>query len=107
MRHGFDADHLATIDGLTRANLHHRPALARYCGTLFSLGHGAVVMLIALSVSLLAGRWHVPEWFGPVKKRAMGLPWGLAETTPVVNTPVRMSPSGRVTSNTFMPVSSP
>ncbi len=66
MRHGFDADHLATIDGLTRANLRHRPALARYCGTLFSLGHGAVVMLIALSVSLLAGRWHVPEWFGPV-----------------------------------------
>jgi len=48
-----------------------------------------------------------PEWFGPVKKRAMGLPWGLAETTPVVNTPVRVSPSGRVTSNTFMPVSSP
>jgi len=52
-------------------------------------------------------RMFSPEWFGPVKKRAMGLPWGLAETTPVVNTPVRVSPSGRVTSNTFMPVSSP
>ena len=66
MRHGFDADHLATIDGLTRANLQRRPGWARYCGTLFSLGHGAIVMVIALSVSLLAGRWAVPAWFEPV-----------------------------------------
>ena len=44
MKHGFDADHLATIDGLTRYNAHRNPRLARYCGTLFSLGHGAVVM---------------------------------------------------------------
>ena len=47
MKHGFDADHLATIDGLTRHNSRVRPALARYCGTLFSLGHGTVVMAIA------------------------------------------------------------
>ncbi len=64
MKHGFDADHLATIDGLTRYNARTRPGLARYCGTLFSLGHGAVVMLIALGVSALAGQWVVPEWFG-------------------------------------------
>ena len=64
MKHGFDADHLATIDGLTRYNSRNRPHLARYCGTLFSLGHGAVVMAIALGVSALAGRWDVPEWFG-------------------------------------------
>jgi high-affinity nickel-transport protein len=64
MKHGFDADHLATIDGLTRYNARHRPGLARYCGTLFSLGHGAVVMAIALGVSALAGQWEVPEWFG-------------------------------------------
>jgi len=64
MKHGFDADHLATIDGLTRYNVRTRPGLARYCGTLFSLGHGAVVMVIALGVSALAGRWEVPEWFG-------------------------------------------
>lgn len=63
MKHGFDADHLATIDGLTRYNARHRPGLARYCGTLFSLGHGAVVMAIALGVSALAGQWEVPEWF--------------------------------------------
>jgi high-affinity nickel-transport protein len=64
MKHGFDADHLATIDGLTRHNIRVRPALARYCGTLFSLGHGAVVMAIALGVSAAAGQWAVPQWFG-------------------------------------------
>lgn len=64
MKHGFDADHLATIDGLTRFNARQRPGLARYCGTLFSLGHGAVVMAIALGVSAVAGTWAVPEWFG-------------------------------------------
>jgi len=65
MKHGFDADHLATIDGLTRFNARQRPGLARYCGTLFSLGHGAVVVAIALSVAALAGHWEVPAWFGP------------------------------------------
>jgi high-affinity nickel-transport protein len=64
MKHGFDADHLATIDGLTRHNSRANPAMARYCGTLFSLGHGAVVVAIALGVSALAGHWEVPEWFG-------------------------------------------
>ncbi|HZX33492.1 MAG TPA: nickel transporter [Rhodocyclaceae bacterium] len=64
MKHGFDADHLATIDGLTRFNARHNPGLARYCGAYFSLGHGAVVVAIALGVSALAGHWDVPEWFG-------------------------------------------
>lgn len=63
MKHGFDADHLATIDGLTRFNARANPRLARYCGTFFSLGHGAVVAAIALGVSALAGRWQVPGWF--------------------------------------------
>ena len=64
MKHGFDADHLATIDGLTRYNARTRPQVARYCGTFFSLGHGAVVLAIALGVSGLASQWEVPEWFG-------------------------------------------
>lgn len=63
MKHGFDADHLATIDGLTRFNLQQRPGMARYCGVLFSLGHGAVVVAIALLVSTLAQHWQVPQWF--------------------------------------------
>ncbi|MEY2631942.1 MAG: hypothetical protein RIR00_596 [Pseudomonadota bacterium] len=64
MKHGFDADHLATIDGLTRYNTRADSPWARYCGVLFSLGHGAVVVAIALGVSTLARGWAVPEWFG-------------------------------------------
>ncbi|QDX80330.1 nickel transporter [Denitratisoma sp. DHT3] len=60
LRHGFDADHLATIDGLTRYNAGRRPRLARWCGALFSLGHGIVVMSIALAVSAVPT--PVPDW---------------------------------------------
>ena len=62
LKHGFDADHLATIDGLTRYNAVVRPRLARFCGSLFSLGHGAVVVVIAVGASLLSQGWAVPEW---------------------------------------------
>lgn len=61
-KHGLDADHLATIDGLTRFNARAKPRLARYCGVLFSLGHGAVVVAIALAVGAATERWQVPEW---------------------------------------------
>lgn len=62
LRHGLDADHLATIDGLTRFNMAERPRLARWAGFLFSLGHGMIVMLVALAVGLWAHRWGTPEW---------------------------------------------
>jgi high-affinity nickel-transport protein len=62
LKHGFDADHLATIDGLTRFNSRANPRIARFCGALFSLGHGAVVVAIALAVSAFAQRWQTPEW---------------------------------------------
>lgn len=62
LKHGFDADHLAAIDGLTRFNARANPRWARYCGSLFSLGHGAVVVAIALGVSLLARHWRAPQW---------------------------------------------
>jgi high-affinity nickel-transport protein len=61
-KHGFDADHLATIDGLTRYNARANPALARFCGSLFSLGHGGIVILVAVGVGALAGGWQVPAW---------------------------------------------
>jgi len=62
MKHGFDADHLATIDGITRHNARANPGLARVAGSLFSLGHGAVVLLVALAAGTLASGWRTPEW---------------------------------------------
>ena len=61
-RHGLDADHLATIDGLTRYNAPNNPRLARVAGALFSLGHGAVVVLVALVAATMTTRWAVPPW---------------------------------------------
>jgi len=62
VRHGFDADPLATIDGLTRYNARANPRLARVAGALFSLGHGAVVLLVALAAGSFAARWQTPAW---------------------------------------------
>jgi high-affinity nickel-transport protein len=61
-RHGFDADHLATIDGLTRYNARVNPRLARSAGALFSLGHGIVVLLVALAAGSLSSGWKTPGW---------------------------------------------
>jgi high-affinity nickel-transport protein len=62
MRHGFDADHLATIDGYTRLNTRQGRGHARWCGALFSLGHGMVVIAIALAVGIASEHWTPPEW---------------------------------------------
>ena len=62
LKHGFDADHLATIDGLARWNLPARPRRARQCGAGLSLGHGAVVAGTAVALSTLAGFWQPPAW---------------------------------------------
>lgn len=62
LKHGFDADHLATIDGLARWNMAARPCLARQCGAWFSLGHGAVVSAVAAALGTLAGYWQPPAW---------------------------------------------
>ena len=62
LKHGLDADHLAAIDGLARYNAGQGRRIARWCGSLFSLGHGAVVMLIAVGVGTLTGAWQVPAW---------------------------------------------
>jgi high-affinity nickel-transport protein len=65
-KHGLDPDHLATIDGLTRYNLRQAPQRARWCGSLFSLGHGSIVMLIALGVGMASSHWQVPLWMEEV-----------------------------------------
>lgn len=62
VRHGLDADHLATIDGLTRWNASGRSAWRNACGVLFSLGHGAVVLVLAVTAAALARSWAPPHW---------------------------------------------
>lgn len=62
LKHGIDPDHLATIDGITRSNAAHNPRLARWSGFLFSAGHGTVVILVAVGVSLAARQWQTPAW---------------------------------------------
>lgn len=88
LKHGFDADHLATIDGLTRFNARSRPGLARYCGVLFSSGHGLVVIAIALAVSTLTRHWQTPEWleiFGAWISIAFLFALGLLNVRAVLN----------------------
>lgn len=66
-KHGLDADHLATIDGMTRFNAAAgRLRLARLCGLLFSLGHGAVVCIVAIAAGLLFSQAAVPSWMDAV-----------------------------------------
>lgn len=62
LRHGLDADHLAAIDGLTRYNSTARPLLARWCGALFSLGHGGVVLLVASLIGAAVTERSIPGW---------------------------------------------
>jgi high-affinity nickel-transport protein len=67
MKHGMDADHLATIDGLTRFNAAAgRSRLGRLCGFLFSLGHGCVVCVVAVATSVLFQQGSVPAWMDDV-----------------------------------------
>lgn len=61
LRHGLDPDHIAVIDGLTMRAMTQRPRSAPWVGTLFSIGHGLVVTLIALGVALVSREWRVPE----------------------------------------------
>jgi len=62
LKHGFDADHLATIDGLTRYNARTNPRLAKVAGALFSLGHGVVVLSVAFVAGSLSASWRAPDW---------------------------------------------
>ena len=62
LKHGVDPDHLATIDGITRGNAARNPRLARWSGFLFSAGHGAIVIAVAIGIGLLAQRWQTPAW---------------------------------------------
>lgn len=65
IRHGFDLDHLATIDAMTRMVRSNR-LLSKMVGFLFSLGHGMVVIVISLCVGNELTATHIPEWLNGV-----------------------------------------
>lgn len=60
-RHGFDADHIAVVDGMTRARQLHRSYwAARRVGLQFAVGHSATILLASL---LLFGQSAaLPGW---------------------------------------------
>jgi nickel/cobalt transporter (NiCoT) family protein len=60
-RHGFDADHIAVVDGMTRARQLHRSYwTARWVGLQFAAGHSLTIMVAAL---LLFGQGAaLPAW---------------------------------------------
>lgn len=60
LKHGLDPDHLVAIDGFVRTA--KRDEMRRWCGLFFSLGHGVVVTLTAVSVALVAAAWQAPRW---------------------------------------------
>ncbi|HMG61281.1 MAG TPA: nickel transporter [Burkholderiales bacterium] len=62
LRHGMDPDHLATVDGLARHNAQDRPRVARWSGCFFSLGHGAIVTLVAAFVAATLHDGAAPQW---------------------------------------------
>lgn len=62
LRHGLDPDHIACIDGLTwRALSHDQHGHAPWIGTLFAIGHGLLVTVIAVGVSQITQAVHVPD----------------------------------------------
>ena len=67
LRHGFDADHIAAVDGMTRSRqLRHSYWSARRVGLQFALGHSGVILAASL---LLYGQSAVlPAWLDGLGK---------------------------------------
>ncbi|MDP9045578.1 MAG: nickel permease [Pseudomonadota bacterium] len=60
LRHGIEPDHMAAIDGLTVRAHDHQLRHAPWTGSLFALGHGLAIGLIAIAVSLAAASVELP-----------------------------------------------
>ncbi|MEN0053085.1 MAG: hypothetical protein AAGC65_05420 [Mucilaginibacter sp.] len=61
LRHGFDPDHIAIIDGISIRYSATKPTLAKWTGTLFAIGHGAVVTSIAVMISRFSHSYRFPQ----------------------------------------------
>ena len=61
IRHGFDLDHLATIDSITRT-VKENARLSKCAGFLFSFGHGLVVIALCLIIGSGFIQTRTPRW---------------------------------------------
>lgn len=60
VRHGFDLDHIATIDAITSSS--KEKSFSRWSGCLFSLGHGIVITLISIVIGVGLFKGSIPSW---------------------------------------------
>ncbi len=95
MRHGLDPDHIAAIDGMALRAHDQGHAHARWTGGLFSLGHGLVVIAIAVFTAAFSSQITPPktfmlvaEWIPLVFLVWVGVANLLALLKPVVYQPV-------------------
>lgn len=63
-RHGFDADHIAAVDGMTRARQLRGFWATRWVGAQFALGHSAIIL--AASLLLHGQSAALPQWLDGV-----------------------------------------
>jgi high-affinity nickel-transport protein len=64
LRHGADPDHLAAIDNLTRNANDRMPRTSRFVGTLFAVGHSAMVLATAVLAAEVGARiGHLSDAF--------------------------------------------
>ena len=91
LKHGLDADHLATIDGLTRFNqVAGNYRLARICGLLFSVGHGLIVCIVAMVSGIIFSKFNPPHWLdtiGAIISSSILIILGLANLYSLIKTP--------------------
>jgi high-affinity nickel-transport protein len=73
LRHGFDPDHIAIIDGVSVRYTSTHPKLAKWTGTLFAAGHGSVVTLIAVMISCFSHSWTFSKQVWSVLDWAPGI----------------------------------
>ena len=97
IRHGFDLDHLATIDSITRT-VKENTRLSKFVGFLFSFGHGIVVILMSIIIGsgMIQARsplWleSFGHWISIFFLFAFGLLtlWNILPNSPILSTSLR------------------
>ena len=66
LRHGLDPDHITVIDNFTYKLHQKQNKWSRWVGSLFTFGHGVMVTLISVALSLLKNNIEFPEWFNVI-----------------------------------------